>query len=254
MLFSCTSLHATAVAPLADRGSPASRRRLYICCCDSSIGTRLLPAGRLYIVCCRCVDSIVAPSSAWGDCKCYLVKIRPSRLGGRGRAGAEGTVGNPICLTLLLQSYMHSFIHPAPPACLAAEPPARSRLLSEGGQPNVAMQGELRAVRPAQSEPWSLVHHRHDDPCYRDAHYTRHHGITWPCSLHLSTVLIQSFLPLLCRGNNTYCYFVTAVRAHAMTALPSPPGNTPRCIARLPQSLLAAGGLLSQPRPSPLAV
>jgi hypothetical protein len=157
MLFSCTSLHATAVAPLADRGSPASRRRLYICCCDSSIGTRLLPAGRLYIVCCRCVDSIVAPSSAWGDCKCYLVKIRPSRLGGRGRAGAEGTVGNPICLTLLLQSYMHSFIHPAPPACLAAEPPARSRLLSEGGQPNVAMQGELRAVRPAQSEPWSLV-------------------------------------------------------------------------------------------------
>jgi hypothetical protein len=119
MLFSCTSLHATAVAPLADRGSPASRSHLYICCCDNSIGTRLLHAGRLYIICCRCVDSIVAPSSGWGDCKCYLVKIRPSRLGGRGRAGAEGTVGNPICLTLLLQSSIHSFIHPSPlPASL----------------------------------------------------------------------------------------------------------------------------------------
>jgi hypothetical protein len=124
--------------------------------------------------------------------------------------------------------------------------------MSEGGQPNVAMQGELRAVRPAQSEPWSLVHHRHDDPCYRDAHYTRHHASRGHAACISPSLHIQSFLPLLCRGNNAFCYLGTLSQL-CVHMRRRPSRNTPRYITRLPQSLLAAGGLLSQPRLSPLA-
>jgi hypothetical protein len=194
MLFSCTSLHATAVAPLADRGSPASRRRLYICCCDSSIGTRLLPAGRLYIVCCRCVDSIVAPSSAWGDCKCYLVKIRPSRLGGRGRAGAEGTVGNPICLTLLLQSYMHSSIHSFIQHHLPASLPSRQHVVGccrKAGSPTSLCKESCAryAQHKASHGRWSR---RPVLPGCSLHTASRHHVAMQPASLHRPYPILSS--------------------------------------------------------------
>jgi hypothetical protein len=188
MLFSCTSLHATAVAPLADRGSPASRSHLYICCCDNSIGTRLLHAGRLYIICCRCVDSIVAPSSGWGDCKCYLVKIRPSRLGGRGRAGAEGTVGNPICLTLLLQSSIHSFIHSSVhPSPLPASLPSHQSS-TDVGRRAAQRRYARRAARGTPSTKRAMVVGPSSSrrPVLPGCSLHTASRITWPCSLHLS--------------------------------------------------------------------